>query len=95
MYFMTIYFNHMAAQPLTKCDGALRPRASALVHGEIESQRVVTDGLGDVTEILHQVSTQRTVQQGIPQWGRGAKEIPCHGGDQAKPGRNNPSLTRL
>lgn len=41
-------------------------------------------------EILHQVSTQRTVQQGIPQWGWWAEEIPRHGGDQGRHGKEQP-----
>lgn len=64
---------------LTQCNGALGPQTSALVLWEIKPQRVVSYGLRDVTKIVHQVPTQRTVQEGVPQWGRGTVKIPRHG----------------
>lgn len=76
---------------LTQCDGAAGPRTSALVFVEIKPQCVISYGLGDVTKILHQVSTEWAAQEGITQWGWGAVVIPCHGGDQGL----KPSLTRL
>ncbi len=54
--------DHEAARLLTQPHGVLRPRASALVLWEVKPQRVVSYGLGDVSKVLHQVSTQRTVQ---------------------------------
>lgn len=73
---------------LTQCDGALGLRTGTLVLWEIKAQSLIPDGLGDVVKILHEVSAQRAVQEGVPKWGRGAVEIPCHG-------RMTTSLTRL
>lgn len=80
----------VATRRLTQCDGALGPWTRAPVLREVKSQRVVSYGLGDLPKILHQVSAQGAVQEGIPQGGRGAIEIPCHGGD-----KRDSSLTRL
>lgn len=76
---------------LTQCDRAIGPRTSALVLWKIKPQCVTPYRLGDITKILHQVSTKWTSQEGIPQWGWGAVVIPCHGRDQGL----KPSLTRL
>ena len=98
LYLVTIpslSSNHEATWLLTQCKGALRPWAGALVLWEVKSQCVVFYRMGDVTKILHQVSTERTVKKGISQWRWGAVKVPRHGGDQAEPGRKSPSLTKL
>lgn len=74
LLFFLLFF-YLFCQPLdplmtlTQWVGALRPRASTMVLREIKSQLAVSYRAGHVTKVLDQVSTQRTVQQGIPQWG--------------------------
>lgn len=65
---------------LTQRAAALGARAHTLVLREVEPQPVVPYGAGDVTQVVHQVPTQRTVQQGVPQGGQRAKNIGGHGG---------------
>lgn len=86
---------HTISAALTQRAAALGPRAHALVLREVKPQPAVSYRAGYVTQVVHQVSTQRTVQQGVPQRGRRAKDVSCHGGDKADPGKNEPSLARL
>lgn len=72
---------------LTQGAGALR--LGALVLGEVEPQRAVPQGVGDLPQIVHQIPTQRVVQQGIPQRGRRAEVVPRHHGSKTK-GRKRP-----
>lgn len=86
---------HTILAALTQRAAALGPWAHALVLQEVKPQPIVPYRAGYVTQVVHQVSTQRTVQQGISQRGRRAKDVSCHDGDKADPGRNEPSLARL
>lgn len=72
-------FKSIKGHKLTQCTAALRARAHTLVLREVEPQPVIPYGAGDVTQVVHQVSAQRTVQQGVPQRRRRAKNITGHG----------------
>lgn len=59
-------FQSIEGNKLTQCAAALGARAHALVLREVEPQPVIPYGAGDVTQVVHQVPAQRTVQQGVP-----------------------------
>lgn len=76
-----------AGAVLTQGAGALG--LGALVLWEVEAQRAVPQSLGDLAQIVHQVSAQRVVQQGVPQRGGRAEVVPRHRGAETD-GRKRP-----